>query len=66
MPRKLTNISGETRTLQDHTGRWHVVAPDGVFVAGDPDDREFPPDTWQDITQTPSKTKTKTTTEEAH
>lgn len=64
MPRTLTNISGERRSLQDHTGRWHIVEPDGVYVAADVDLREFPPDTWQDITPAPSKTK-KTHTEEA-
>lgn len=64
MPRKLTNISGQARSLQDHTGRWHVVEDGAVFVVDDADGREFPPDTWQDITPTPKKKPT-TTTEEA-
>lgn len=71
MPRKLTNVSGQTRTLQDHTGRWQVIPPDGLLIVDDADERYYQTGEcgetpiWADVaTKTPSKTKT-TTIEEA-
>lgn len=60
MARRLINVSGETRTLQDHTGRWHVIPPDGVLVVDDADQREYPAVTWAEAPAAPTKTsKTK-------
>ena len=41
MARRLTNVSGETRTLQDSAGRWHVVEPDAIYTVDDADDRYY-------------------------
>lgn len=60
MARQLTNVSGETRTLQDMTGRWHVIPADGVYTVPDGDDRYYQtgecgePAIWADVT--PKKT----------
>lgn len=39
MARQLTNISGQTRTVQDSSGRWHVLEPDAVYTVDDADQR---------------------------
>jgi hypothetical protein len=57
----LINVSGEPRSLQDHTGRWHVVPADGVFTVDDADDRYYQtgecgePAIWAEA-PTPTKT----------
>jgi len=64
MSRQLQNVSGETRTLQDTSGRWHVVEPDAVYSVEPGDGREFPPDTWEELPARPSK-KSKSSESEA-
>ena len=70
MSRQLTNVSGETRTLQDSAGRWHVVEPDAVVSVDDADQRYYQtgeqgePAIWAETR--PTKTsKTTATTKEA-
>ena len=71
MARQLRNISGETRTLQDSTGRWHVVAADEVYTVDDRDARYFQtgetgePALWEELPTRPTKTTKKNTDEEA-
>jgi|GEM_PF-4740327 len=72
MARQLTNISGETRTLQDSHGRWHVVGPGEVYTVDAGDDRYFQtgahgePPLWEELPdRTTRKPKTTTTIEEA-
>lgn len=62
MPRQLTNVSGETRAIQDHTGRWQVIPPDGVLTVDDADDRYYQtgecgePAIWAEVApKTPTK-----------
>lgn len=67
MARQLTNVSGETRTLQDSHGRWHVVGDGEVYTVDDRDERYYQtgehgePVLWEEIVRT-TKTRTKTTT----
>lgn len=72
MARQLTNISGETRTLQDPSGRWHVVGPGEVHTVADDDDRYYQTGAcgetaiWDELpTRTTRKPTTRTTDEEA-
>ena len=72
MARQLTNVSGQTRTLQDSTGRWHVVGPDEVYTVDANDERYFQvgdegeTPIWEEIVRTTrTRTKTTTTDEEA-
>ena len=64
MARQLTNVSGETRTLQDSHGRWHVVGDGEIYTVDDRDDREFPAQTWEDVPARKTGKKTTTTDEE--
>lgn len=41
MARQLTNVSGEVRTLQDSTGRWHVIEPEAIYSVDDKDERYY-------------------------
>lgn len=69
MARQLTNVSGETRALQDSAGRWHVVDPGAVYTVDDADDRYFQTGEqgetpiWAEIA--PKTTSKKTKIEEA-
>lgn len=66
MARTLRNISGETRTLQDASGRWHVIEDQGVLVVDDADGRYYQtgeqgePAIWEDAAPTKKPTKTST------
>lgn len=61
--RELRNISGEVRALQDSSGSWHVVEPEGVYVVDARDERYYQTGEggeepiWADVTKSASKSK---------
>lgn len=60
MARLFTNVSGETRTLQDSHGRWHVVEPGEIYTADARDERDYDqPGVWEQMPDRPVKTRTK-------